>query len=135
MHGRYGRFLQIQSNLGRKKLHRTNQGSNFLESSFSNRDNVKAKIQFRRGSQPQHLKRWFFFKKKPIHYHINSICAIRLAKRKQLNFAMNEPLSYEQSFISALMAKSSNQHNCQNGLCSQGMEMQYFLLNQLEQIF
>ena len=36
----YGRFIQIQSNLRRKKLHRTNQGSNFLGSSFSNRDNV-----------------------------------------------------------------------------------------------
>ena len=32
----YGRF--IQSNLRRKKLHRTNQGSNFLGGSFSNRN-------------------------------------------------------------------------------------------------
>ena len=53
----YGRFIEIQSNLKRKKLHRTNQGSNFLGGSFSNRDNVRAPIQFRRESQPQHLKR------------------------------------------------------------------------------
>ena len=36
----YGRFMEIQ----RKKLHRTNQDSNFLGGNFSNRDNVKAQI-------------------------------------------------------------------------------------------
>ena len=49
----YGRFIEIQSNLRRKKLHRTNQGSNFLGSSFSNRDHVRTPIQFRRESQLQ----------------------------------------------------------------------------------
>ena len=34
------------------ELHRTNQGSNFLGGSFSNRDNVRAPIQFRREHQP-----------------------------------------------------------------------------------
>ena len=34
-----GRFIEIQSNLRRKKLHRTNQGSNFLGGNFRNRDN------------------------------------------------------------------------------------------------
>ena len=41
----------------RKKLHRTNQSSNFLRGSFSNRDNVRNPIQFRGEGQPQHLKR------------------------------------------------------------------------------
>ena len=50
------RFIEIQKNLWGKKLHRTNQGSNFLGGSFSNRDNARAQIQFRRESQPQHLK-------------------------------------------------------------------------------
>ena len=68
----YGRLIEIQSNLRRKKLHRTNQGSNFLRGSFSNRDNVRAPIQFRRESQPQHLKRCFILKNRPIHFHINS---------------------------------------------------------------
>ena len=153
----YGRFIEIQSNLRRKKLHRTNQGSNFLGGSFSNRDNVRAPIPFRRESlvgegilvgirmflvqtppcawpglatqphyeapgdfwvknvkmqrltwgewgcpldngpklavgqpnssskkikksQPQHLKRWFFLKNEPIHFHINSTSVIRLVK-------------------------------------------------------
>ena len=49
----YDRFIEIQSNLRTKKFHRTNQGSNFLGGSFSNRDNVRAPIQFRKESQPQ----------------------------------------------------------------------------------
>ena len=57
MQGPYGRFIEMQSNLRRKKLHRTNQGSNFLGGSFSNRDNARAPIQFRRERQPQYLKR------------------------------------------------------------------------------
>ena len=48
----YGRFIEIRSNIRRKKLHRTNQGSNFLGGSFSNRDNIRAPIQFRRNSTP-----------------------------------------------------------------------------------
>ena len=52
----YGRFIKIQSNLRRKKLHRTNQGSNFLGGNFSNIDNLRAPIQFRRESQPSILK-------------------------------------------------------------------------------
>ena len=39
--------LEIRNNLRRKKLYRMNQGSNFIESSFSNRDNVRALIQFK----------------------------------------------------------------------------------------
>ena len=42
----YGIFIEIQSNLSRKKLHRMNQGYNFLRSSFSNRDHVRAPTQF-----------------------------------------------------------------------------------------
>ena len=53
----YSRFIEMQSNLGRKKLHRTNQGSNFLGGSFNNRDNVTAPIQFRKESKTQHLER------------------------------------------------------------------------------
>ena len=44
----YGRFIEIQSNLWRTKLHRMSQGSNFLGDSFSNRDNIRAPIQFSR---------------------------------------------------------------------------------------
>ena len=35
----YGRFIEIQRNLRRKKLHWTNQDCNFLGDSFSNTDN------------------------------------------------------------------------------------------------
>ena len=61
----YGKFVQIQTNLRRKKFHRTNQGSNFLRGTFSKRDNVRASIQFRTESQPQYLKRWFFPSRDP----------------------------------------------------------------------
>ena len=69
----YGGFIEIQSNLRRKKLHRTNQGSNFLGSSFNNRDNVRA----------------------PIHFHINSTSVFRPVKGNQLIFCsieINKPL-------------------------------------------
>ena len=39
----YGRFMEIQSNLSRKKLHTSNQGSNFLGDSFSDRDKIIVK--------------------------------------------------------------------------------------------
>ena len=82
----YGRFMEIHSNLRRKKLHRTNQGSYFLGGSFSDRGNVRAPIQFGRESQPQHLKIQFFLKNRPIHF---------LVKQNQLSFSsleINQPL-------------------------------------------
>ena len=39
------RFIEIQNNLRRKKLHRTNQSSNFLGGSFSDRDNKRPPVQ------------------------------------------------------------------------------------------
>ena len=60
MHGRMG-----ESNLRRKKLHGTNQGSNFLGENFSNRDNLRALVRFRRESQPTILKDDFSSKTDP----------------------------------------------------------------------
>ena len=80
------RFIEIQSNLRRKKLCKTNQGSNFFGRSFSNRDNVRTPIQFRREGKTQHLKRWFFLKNRLIHFHINRTIVIRPVKQNQLSF-------------------------------------------------
>ena len=91
----YGRFTENQSNLRRKKPHRTNQGSNFLGGSFSSRDNVSATIQFRIENQRQHLKRCFLFKNRPFHIPINRISVIRPIKRNKLSFSsieINNPL-------------------------------------------
>ena len=91
----YDTFIKIQSNHRRNKLHRMNQGSNFLGGNFSNRDNVRAPIQIRREREPQHLKRWFLLKNGPIHFHINSTSIIRLVKQNQLSFSgieINNPL-------------------------------------------
>ena len=82
----YCRFTLIKSNLGRKKLHRTNQGYNFLGGSFSNTDNVRVPTQFRRERRFQHLKIWFFLKNRPIHFHINSVRVMRLFKLNKLTF-------------------------------------------------
>ena len=55
----YGRLIEIQSNLRRKKLHITNQGSDFLGGSFSNimqqpQSNLEEKV------NPGILKDYFF---------------------------------------------------------------------------
>ena len=58
----YGRFIEIQSNLRKVKLHGMNQGSNFLGGNFSNRGNVRVPIQFRRAKVNNSiLKDDFFF--------------------------------------------------------------------------
>ena len=71
---------------------RTNPGSNFFGGSFSfsNRVNVRAPIHFRRKSQLQHLKKWFFLKNRPIHSHINNTSVNRLVKWNQLSFSSIE---------------------------------------------
>ena len=86
----YGRFKEIQNNLRRRKVYRTNQGCNFLGGSFSNRDTVRAPIQFRRERQPHHLKRGFFLKNRLLHFHINSISVIRPFRRNKLSFSSIE---------------------------------------------
>ena len=84
------RFIETQSKLRRKKLDRTNLGSNFLGGSFSNRDNVRDPMQFRRDSQRQQLKRLIFLKNRPIHFHINSASVFRPVKWKQFSFSSIE---------------------------------------------
>ena len=71
------------------------QSSKFLGCSFSNTDNVRTPIQFRREGSPQHLKRWFFLKNRSIHFHINRTIVTRLVKQNQLIFPrveINKPL-------------------------------------------
>ena len=63
----YGRFIEIQSNLRKKKLYRTNQGSNFLGSRFSNRDNVRAQSNLGKKVNPSILKDNFSSRTNPLH--------------------------------------------------------------------
>ena len=91
----YGRFIKIQSNLRREKPHRKTQGSNFLGGHFSNRDNVRVPIQFRRERQPQHLKRLLFHKNTPNYFHITSNSVTWPLKQDRLSFfstEINKPL-------------------------------------------
>ena len=47
-------------------------------------------VQFRREGQSQHLKRLFFLKNRPIHFHINRTSVIRPIKQNQLSFTGNK---------------------------------------------
>ena len=58
-------IIEMKGNHRRKKLRRTNQGSNILGGSFSNRDNVKAKTEFRRERQPSIIKDYFSSRTNP----------------------------------------------------------------------
>ena len=96
----YGRFIELQSNLMRKKLYRTNQGSNFLAGSQSNRDNVRSPIESKREIQT-HLKRCFFLRNRPIHFEINSTSVNRPIKQNKSSFCsieINNPLPTQFSF-------------------------------------
>ena len=90
----YRIFMEIQKNLRRQKLPRTNQGSTFFGGSFSNWDNVRAPIQFKSKSQPQQLqkisKKIIFPWDKLINFHINSTSVIRTVKPNKLSFSSIE---------------------------------------------
>ena len=90
----YGSSIETKSNLRRQELHRQNQSSKFLKSSFSNRDNKRAVIQFRGERQPQHIQKWVFFSRQ-IYFQINSKRVITLLKRTKLSIfsiEINKPL-------------------------------------------
>ena len=110
----YGRFIErYRATSGEKNFIERINESNFLGDSFSNRDAkkaIKAPIQFRRESQPQHLKRWFFVKNRPIHFHINSTSVIKvLLFRNNSTFKARNIKSvfYDSETISFLCPKIS----------------------------
>ena len=99
----YDRFIERQSNFKRTKLHRTNHSSNFLRSSFKNRDNVRDPIQSPRERQPQD---------RPIHFPINSTSVSRPVKRNNLSFssiAINKRLTIPVHSVSQIRFKFSSQ--------------------------
>ena len=51
------KFIEIRCNLGRKKLHIINEGSNFLGENFLRRDKVKSIIKFNREKKSQDHKK------------------------------------------------------------------------------
>ena len=94
-------LIEIKSNFGRKKLGRANQGSNFLGSSFTNGNNVRAPVQFRRERQSQHLKRFFFQKNDSAIFPSTSTRIIRPVKR-------NTALTFFSININKSLTASSN---------------------------
>ena len=91
MHGHMIDLQRYRATSGERNFIEQTNPPIFLE----NRDNVRALIQFRKESQLQHLKRWFFLKKRCTHSHINSTSVIRLIKWNKLSFYsiyFNKPL-------------------------------------------
>ena len=66
----YGRSIEIKSNLRRKKLHKANEGSNFLGGSVSNRDNVKVPNHLEEEDNPSILKDDFPLSTDPPFSHL-----------------------------------------------------------------
>ena len=88
-------------NLRRNKLYRRSQCFNFLGGSFSDRDNASKSPNPIWKRQPQHLKRWFFLKIRPIIFHINITSVIRLVKQKRFSIIeINKPLSAPAHIVS-----------------------------------
>ena len=113
----YGSFIKVKSSLRRKKVHRMNQGSHFLKSSFSNRDSVRAPIQFRRERQSQH----HFFKKmillqEQIHPFLHQQHqSSKLFKRTKLSFSsieINNPLLAPIYSVHRLNSSSEANSSC-----------------------
>ena len=76
-HGRpYSKFIEIKSNLGRKKPHRVDQGSIYLGGSFNNRDH-EPQLNL---EEMQDLKKLFCFKNIHTHFTTNSNRVITLVK-------------------------------------------------------
>ena len=76
----YGRFIEIKSNFKRTKLHKVNEDSNLSRGSLSNRDNIRVPIQFKGKRHYQNLKKWLFFKNRPIQFQINTTRVITPVK-------------------------------------------------------
>ena len=101
-----GRLIGIKSNFGRKKHHRTYQGFKFLGGSFSNEDNVRNLIQFRRERQSQHPKT-FSHQNRPIRFDTSSTRVIRLVKQNKLSFSSIERVSSIFGFTTLLIGGSN----------------------------
>ena len=76
----YCRFIEVQNNLAGKKFHRTNQESNFLGGSFSNRGIVRAQSNLEKKVNPSILKDDFSSRTDSSNFHINNTSVIRPVK-------------------------------------------------------
>ena len=119
-----GRFIEIQSNL--MKLHRMNQGSNFLGDSFSNRYKVKAPIQLWSESQPQHFNplstnptKWSNTFKQFVDKLLTNcfecvwpFCEIGAERVKTWFFLMNRPIIFHINNLSVIRPVKQNPGWC-----------------------
>ena len=74
----YGRFIQIKSNLRRKKLHRTS-APIFLDAVLPRMTMSDPQFSLEEDGSPS-IVNYFFLKNTPIHFHISSTSVIRGVK-------------------------------------------------------
>ena len=74
------KFIEIKSNLKRKKFHKMNQGSNFLGASFT--ETMKQPLSNLEETGRKRSLKNYFFMKRFIHFHINISRFIRTIYKK-----------------------------------------------------
>ena len=113
----YDRFIEIQSNLRRKKLHRTNQGSNVLGGSLSNRDNVRVPIQFRREEKvnPSILKDDFSSRTNPSIF--TSIAPVLLDRSNETSWVFPALKSTSHFLPQSTVSRRSDSSSEDNSSC------------------
>ena len=94
-----------------------NQGSNFLGGSFSNRDNVRAPIQFRRESQPQHLKSWFISRTDPSIFI--SVAPVLLERSNEASWVFPALESTSHFLPQSIVSRKSDSNSGTNSSCCQ----------------
>ena len=90
-------------------------GSDFLRGNFSNREDISPPLHFRWGTKTWHLKK-YFFKQRPICFHINSTRVIRTIKWNKASFPyteINMPLM-SQSTVSRRLDSISEANSSSN---------------------
>ena len=106
----YRRFIEIQSNLRRKKLHRTIQSSSFHGGSFRDRGNLRAPVQI--GIEMFNSK--MIFSQEQTHsFSHHSTRVIRLIKQHELSFPrieINKPLHAPVQSVSEIRFKFRGQN-------------------------
>ena len=61
----------------------------FLGGRFSDRDNVRVKIQIRRKTKLHCFRKWFFIRDRPIHFYLNSFTVFWMVQWMNLSFLSN----------------------------------------------
>ena len=109
----YDRFMEIKSILRRKKLYRTNRGSNFLGGSFRAIETMsEPQSNLKDKGSSSILNYDFSSKRDPSIFNINSTRVTRPVNRNKLSFSsieINKPLTAQDHSVSSVRLKLRRQ--------------------------